>query len=85
MGAHMKTTIDIADNLLTEAKAIAHRDQTTLRSLFEEGLDVVIQRRHKPVKSKIKLVTFPGGEMTEEFKNASWEQIRDEIYRGRGT
>jgi hypothetical protein len=85
MGTHMKATIDIADNLLARAKAIAHRDQTTLRSLVEEGLDVVVQRRHQPAKQKIKFATFHGGARTEEFKNASWEQIRDEIYRGRGT
>ena len=30
------------------------------------------------------LVTVRGRGLTGEFKNATWERIRDEIYRGRG-
>ena len=30
------------------------------------------------------LVTFRGKGMTDEFKKAGWEKIRDEIYRGQG-
>jgi hypothetical protein len=81
----MKTTIDIADSLLTRAKEIAHRDKTTLRALVEQGLDVVMQQRVRPPKSKFKMITFNGGTPTKEFQNAPWDQIRDEIYRGRGT
>lgn len=34
----MKTTLDIADKILAEAKALAAREQTTLTKLIEEGL-----------------------------------------------
>lgn len=36
----MKTTLDIDDKLLAEAKALAAREQTTLTKLIEEGLSL---------------------------------------------
>jgi hypothetical protein len=41
----MKTTVDIADMLLQEAKLIAAREGTTLKTLVEEGLRHVIDER----------------------------------------
>ena len=41
----MKTTIDVADSLLEEARQIAARDHTTLRELVQEGLRKVIDDR----------------------------------------
>jgi hypothetical protein len=38
MGAHMKTTIDLADSVLAAAKAEAARRGTTLRNVVEAAL-----------------------------------------------
>jgi len=43
----MKTTVDIAETVLKEAKLIAAREGTTLRSLVDEGLRRVIDDREK--------------------------------------
>lgn len=39
---HMRTTLNLPDGLLAEAKAAAARDGRTLTSLFEEGLRLVL-------------------------------------------
>jgi hypothetical protein len=86
MGRHiMKTTIEIADDLFERAQRVARKEKTTFRSLTEQGLRLVLKEKQaRPVKWKWKPVTFRGGGLTDEFKNASWEKIRNEIYRGHG-
>ncbi len=44
----MRTTVDIDDDLLAEAKAVAVRERRSVRSLIEEGLRKVI----RPVAAK---------------------------------
>ena len=81
----MKTTIEIADDLLQRAQHVARKEKTTLRALTEEGLRLVLkQKQAKAKKWKWKPVVVGGGGLTDEFKNASWDKIRDEIYRGHG-
>jgi len=85
MGRHiMKTTIEIADDLFARAQRVARREKTTFRALTEAGLRHVLREKQaKTTKWKWKPITCGGG-LTEEFKNASWDKIRDEIYRGHG-
>ena len=78
MGAHMKTTIEIADNLLTRAKTRARKQGITLRSLIEESLAATLDQ---PLpKAKVRPVTFGGKGLTREFEDASWDKIRDATY-----
>ena len=44
----MKTTLDLNDRLLTDAKALAAHQQTTLTRLIEEGLQMRLRVRDKP-------------------------------------
>lgn len=80
----MKTTIEITDSLLIEAKKMAAKEKTTLRQLVEQGLHQVVAARKKAKKFKLKDGSFKGDGLTPEFANASWEQIRDAIYEGHG-
>lgn len=86
MGRHiMKTTIEIADDLFERAQRVARKEKTTFRALTEAGLRIVLnERQAKTAKWKWKPVVVKGGGLTDEFKNASWDQIRDEIYKGHG-
>ena len=47
MVVRVKTTVDIADAVLREAKLIAAREGTTLKALVEEGLRHVVDERAK--------------------------------------
>lgn len=65
MGTHMKTTIEIADGLLREARKVIARDKITLRQLVELGLRQVLAQRRKQQAFHLKLVTVSGGGLRE--------------------
>ncbi len=46
----MKTTIDIADDLIKRARLIQQRENVTFRALVEEGLRSILEKRAKPAK-----------------------------------
>lgn len=78
MGAHIKTTIEIADNLLDRVKDRARKEGITLRSLIEESLAATLDQPRPQIK--VEPVTFGGQGLTREFEDASWDKIRDAIY-----
>ena len=81
----MKTTVEIADPVLNEARKLAANEGTTLRALVEQGLRQVISESRKRKKpSAYRPVIFNGHGLQPEFQDADWEKIRDEIYEGRG-
>jgi hypothetical protein len=82
----MKTTIDIADPILEEARKVAARQGTTLRSLVERGLRHVLAEETKvgrPFKLRDASVKG-GGWLRPELREARWEELRALIYQGRG-
>jgi hypothetical protein len=81
----MKTTIDLSDALLHEARDVAARQGMTLRAIIEQGLRRVIDEANQPKPFKLRPAAFGGTGLQTEFRDASWEQLRDAIYRGRGT
>ena len=80
----MKTTIDIADNIMDRSRQVARAEKSTFRDLVEEGLLLVIDRRTKTKKTKVEPVTVKGKGLSPEFYNASWTQIRQAAYEGHG-
>lgn len=85
MVTHMKTTIDIADSLLQAAKDAARRERTTLRSLVEEGLRLVLDR-HRAHRRRFRLrdASVGGHGLQSESAGGGWPLVRARIYEGRG-
>lgn len=82
----MKTTVEIRDSILKEAKKIASKEDITFRELVEEGLRRTIADRQKKRPFKLKGVVFKGkGKgLHPDIEEGNWEQIRSLIYEGRG-
>jgi hypothetical protein len=81
----MKTTVEIPDTLLEEVRSVAAREGVTLRGLIERGLHQVVRDAAAGRSFKLRRASFRGNGLQPEFEDASWEQIRDAIYRGRGS
>lgn len=84
MGAHRKTTVDLPNPLLAEAKAGAARQGTTLRCRIEEGLRIILRESRKPaVPYRMKDGNVHGGWLTPEFESkGGWSMIREAAYPG---
>lgn len=58
---YMKTTLDINDSLLANAKALAAQQRTTLTRLIEEGLQLRLRSSlATPLTNKHKIPVFKG-------------------------
>jgi len=52
---------------------------------MDESVRLVLKEKQATTaKWKWRPVVVSGGALTDEFKNAPWEKIRDEIYKGHG-
>jgi len=77
----VKTTVEIADSLFEEAKAVARARRVPLRELIEEGLRTVVRLETPRKKFKLRDGSFRGQGLQG---NLSWDAIQDLIYEGRG-
>ena len=82
---HMKTTVEIAEDLLVRTREVAQREGTTLRALIEEGLRVALARREQKTSYRWPDLSVPGEGLAPEIEEGSWEPLREQIYTGRGT
>jgi hypothetical protein len=81
MVSSMKTTVNLPDELVREAQELARRERTTLRELIETGLRAVVKERSERPRFVLEDASVEGRGLQPEFRGASWERIRDEIYR----
>lgn len=80
----MKTTIEISDPLLREARKLAEREGVTLRALVERGLRRVVVETKPGAPFKLRRASLKGKGLQAEARGASWDRLRDWADEGRG-
>lgn len=80
----MKTTIELPEALFAKAKRHARARKTSLKALIEQGLRLVLAEKRDAPGFKLRDASVDGKGLNPEFRNASWEQLRDAIYKGEG-
>lgn len=83
-GDHMKTTIELPDAVLEEAKRAAASRGTTVRALLEAGLRRELRDQAKPTSFHLRDESFGGSGLRRELAGASWETLRALAYGERG-
>ncbi len=81
----MKTTVEISDPLLREARKMAAREGVTLRTLIERGLHRIVTEPKQTAPFKLRRGSFKGKGLRPELRDASWDRIRDIIYDEKGS
>jgi hypothetical protein len=81
---HMKTTVEISDSLLREARKLAAREGVTLRTLVERGLHHVVTETRRGAPFKLRQASFKGRGLQADLAEAPWDRLRDLAYEGRG-
>jgi hypothetical protein len=90
MGTHitqpirMKTTIEISDPLMMQARQHATRQGTTLRSLVEQGLRTILADKQQVAGFRLRRASFKGNGLQPEILSASWDRLREMAYEGHG-
>lgn len=81
----MKTTIDIPDNLLRQARKLARERNTTLKAIIESALRDALAAGKRPRKKfRLKTHTFKGRGLQPGLSWDDWNAIRSMSYEGRG-
>jgi hypothetical protein len=80
----MKTTVEISDSLLRQARRVAQRESTTFRSWLERGLHYVLAGDKKAAPFRLRRASFRGEGLHEDARGGSWETLRELTYKDRG-
>jgi hypothetical protein len=73
----MKTTVEISDSLLREARKLAAREGVTLRTLVERGLHRVVSETRRRTPFKLRRASFKGKGLQPQAREAAWDRLRD--------
>ena len=80
----MKTTVELPDSLLREAKRVALKNRTTVKALIEQGLRTVVAERKRPAGFQLRKAAFRGDGLVSGRSLLDWASIRDLVYSERG-
>jgi len=80
----MKTTMDLSDALLDEAKKVAARRSTTVKALVESGLRKELRAHAQRTTFRLRDASFRGRGLRPEARGLSWEALRELAYGERG-
>ena len=82
----MKTTVEINDALLREAKKTAAQRRQTLKALIESALRQHLKGpgRPRPGTFKLRKHPFRGRGLQPDVAEGDWSEIRRRAYEGRG-
>lgn len=81
--APVKTTVEISDALLDEAKRVASRESSTLRELIEEGLRRSLDERRRKQAFHLRCASFRGKGL-QPGVSPEWNRLREVAYEERG-
>ena len=84
MGTHMKTTVELSDALLAEARKVAEKEGITMRTLIEQGLRQALAHRSEKRPFRLRKASFKGRGLSPKARDMSWEKLREQAYEGRG-
>ena len=80
----MKTTVEVPDSLLQEARKLAEKEGTSIKILVEEGLRRILLERKRGKPFRLRDLSYKGKGLQGDITEGSWEKIRELIYEGRG-
>jgi predicted transcriptional regulator len=83
MVSHMKTTVELPDELVREAQEIARAEGTTMKSVLEEGLRTVIARHRHTQGFTLRDASVDGRGLQPAVAEAGWAKIRELSYGDR--
>ena len=80
----MKTTVELSDSLLRQAKRVAVKERTTVKALIERGLRLVVSERKHAGQFRLRRASFRGEGLVAGRSLQDWPAVRDAIYAERG-
>lgn len=80
----MKLDIDLPDDLLREAMAVATRERTTVDALIREALQSMLTTLQARDARGREDLSAGGDGLQPGVAEGGWDAVRDEIYRDRG-
>jgi len=80
-GYCMKITLNIANPLLAEAKAVARKKKITVRALVERGLKLALAEHEDRRAIKLRDASVTGKGLRPDAAELSWDQLRALTHR----